>query len=87
MEMRETTSEIRQQQNLNDFRTSLLEREYLECSQVKGTLAICFNQDPKISLVSSLYCLPYNFYDVRFENLVLDQLIIDMYLYSHHLSA
>lgn len=40
MEMRETTSEMRRQQNLNDFRTSLLEREYPECSQVKGTLAI-----------------------------------------------
>ena len=31
--------------------------------------------------------LPYNSYDFSSENLVLDQLIIDILLYSHHLPA
>ena len=40
----------------------------------------------------SPYCLPCNFYNASFENLVLDQLenpktYIFLYMYSHHLSG
>ena len=39
---------------------------------------------------NSPYDLPYNSYDVRLENLVLttcNNPLIDIFLYSHHLSA
>ena len=39
------------------------------------TLPLC-PLTPKISLVNSPYCLPYNSYNVNLENLVSDQLVI-----------
>ena len=44
---------------------------------------------PKISLVILLYWPPYSSYDVSLENLVSDQInpLIDICLYSHHLSG
>ena len=41
-----------------------------------------------LKISNSPYCRSYNSYDIRVENLVLDQLVIPLLKhYSHHLSA